>query len=84
MRKFTISALIAFGQVFAVSANTVFISKGMPFAIALSSFTISLLWTLNVKKVAFGNWRDRLIYAGFAMLGCLAGYYFSHWLMTLI
>jgi len=36
-------------------------------------FLISLIWTLNVKKVAFGSWVDRVTYASGASLGSVVG-----------
>lgn len=61
-------------QVTFVSMNVVFISKALIIPMLLTGFLISLIWTLNVKKVAFGTWRDRIIYATGAMCGTYLGF----------
>jgi len=67
--------LTAFIQVFLVSANTYFISRGNFIGIAICGFWISYFWSLNVVKISIGNARDRLIYSSGAMLGGLSGVY---------
>lgn len=73
MRQFA----LAFIQVALVSANTVFISKGYVFWMAVTSFGINLVWTHNVKRISFGCERDRILYASGATTGCIAGYFAS-------
>ena len=63
----------AFIQVFLVSANTYFIASTFYPGIAVAGFGISWFWTSNVKRVAFGSRRDRLVYSSGAMLGGLTG-----------
>lgn len=63
-----------FIQVFLVVLNTYFISKDWMPGIVVCSFGISYFWSHNVKKVAFGSERDRIIYAAGAMVGGCAGY----------
>lgn len=41
------------------------------------SFLISLIWTFNVKSVAFGDTKDRIIYSSGAALGTIAGMYLT-------
>ena len=48
-----------------------------------SGFMISFIWTLNVKKVAFGGWRHRFIYATGAMIGTGMGFYLSNFIASL-
>ena len=67
----------AFLQVTFVSMNVVFISKSMIIPMLITGFLISLIWTLNVKKVAFGMWRQRVIYATGAMCGTYFGFLLS-------
>jgi hypothetical protein len=69
--------ITAFFQVLFVSANVFFISKENIIGILISSFMISFIWTFNVKKIAFGNNLDKIIYASGAGIGCLAGFYLS-------
>lgn len=64
-------------QVSCVSMGTVFISKGMIIPMLITGFLISFIWTLNVKKAAFGDYLDRITYATGAMFGTGAGYYLS-------
>lgn len=61
-------------QVSMVSANVVFISQEKILSMAVTGFLISLFWTLNVKKAAFGSWTDRVIYSSGAMAGTIVGY----------
>ena len=79
MRLFTTAIL----QVLFVSMNVVFITKAMVIPMLLTGFCISFVWTLNVKKVAFGGWRDRMIYATGAMIGTGLGFYLSNFIITL-
>lgn len=60
-------------QVTFVAANTVFISRHDLLAAFITSFAISLIWTFNVKRVAFGDNADRIAYAGGAAIGCAFG-----------
>lgn len=66
--------LTAMLQVSLVSMNVVFISRGSIIPMLMTGFAISLVWTLNVKKAAFGRWRERIIYASGAMCGTGIGY----------
>lgn len=70
--------LTALCQVTFVAMNVTFIAKGLMILMLLTGFMISLIWTLNVKKVAFGGWPDRIVYATGAMAGTWLGYVISH------
>lgn len=56
-----------------VSMNTYQVSHQHYVGAGVVGFLISLTWTYNVKKVAFGNWVDRCYYAGGAALGTVTG-----------
>lgn len=62
-----------FFQVLFVAINTYFISKEFYVGVLLCGFIISLIWSWNVKRVAFGTKQDRLIYATGAGVGSLMG-----------
>lgn len=62
-----------FLQVIFVAANTVFITRFQLVHATVTSFLISMIWTFNVKRIAFGDMRDRYAYASGAALGCLVG-----------
>ena len=62
-----------FLQVFFVAINTYFIANRMILGTLFAGFAISLIWSFNVKKVAFGSNADRLIYASGAAIGSLCG-----------
>jgi len=83
MREQTQLFVTALLQVTFVSMNVVFISKSMIVPMLITGFLISLIWTLNVKKVAFGRWRDRFIYAFGAMTGTYLGFILSTKLIKL-
>ncbi|MFN7465278.1 MAG: hypothetical protein ACK53T_07830 [Planctomycetota bacterium] len=74
----------AFVQVTFVAMSSVSIINNSLIMIGVTGFMISFIWTLNVKKVAFGNTRDRFIYAIGAMLGTYCGYFLSKYLITII
>ena len=77
MRLFTTGFL----QVFFVAINTIFLANQFYLGVLLASFAISLIWSFNVKKVAFGSMRDRLIYSVGAMTGSVAGLFVSGWFL---
>jgi hypothetical protein len=62
-----------FMQVFFVAINTHFISTKNLHGTVVAGFIISLIWSFNVKKIAFGSTNDRFIYAFGAALGSLSG-----------
>ena len=67
--------LTAFLQVGLVAINTVLIAKGYVIGIFLASFTISMLWSYNVSKIALSNFSNKLIYSFGAAFGSITGYY---------
>lgn len=73
MRKQFSIFFTGFCQVLLVSANIYFISKLLWIGIAFCGFGISYIWTINVRKVVFGNKVEQLIYSIGAMIGGLAG-----------
>ena len=62
-----------FIQIYFVAVNTIFLSKHIYVGVLISAFLISLIWSFNVKKVAFGSTLDRVIYACGASFGSVAG-----------
>jgi len=70
--------LTAFLQVFLVAANTLFISRLFYPGIAIGGFFISFFWSINVKKIAIGTIKDRLIYCSGAMAGGLCGVFVAN------
>jgi hypothetical protein len=73
-----------FIQVWFVAVNTYFLSKEFYIGVFFAAFMISLIWSFNVKKIAFGNKYDRIIYAIGASLGSLSGLQFSIYIKELI
>lgn len=63
----------AFIQVYLVSLNTIFLSKGIWIGVALASFAISYFWVGNVKKANIATKRDQIIYSLGAMSGAICG-----------
>lgn len=62
-----------FVQVFFVAVNTYFISKKFYAGVFFCGFIISIVWSWNVKKIAFGSFKDRMFYAFGAGVGSLIG-----------
>jgi hypothetical protein len=65
--------ITGFVQVFFVAINTYFLSKEFYLGVFICAFIISLIWSWNVRKVAFGTFKDRLCYALGAGFGSLLG-----------
>jgi len=63
----------AFIQVFLVSINTIFLSKGYYLGVAIAGFAISWFWVSNVKKANIATKKDQFIYSLGAMCGGLTG-----------
>lgn len=66
--------LTSFIQIGLVAINTLLIAKGYILGIFLASFTISLLWSYNVSKIALSDVRRKLIYSFGAGFGAVVGY----------
>lgn len=72
--------LTALVQVTFVAMNVTFIAHQRIVPMLATGFMISLIWTINVKRVALGTWWDRITYANGAMLGTGLGYIISNWI----
>lgn len=75
--------LSGFLQVSLVAVNTYFISQREYLGVLVASFAISFVWSLNVKKIAFGDIKDRLVYASGAAAGGAFGLYVGELIYTL-
>lgn len=71
-----------FIQVYFVSVNTYFLAKEMYLGVFVAAFMISMIWSFNVKKVAFGTTSDRIIYSFGATLGSLFGLWSSSFIVN--
>ena len=60
-------------QVAFVSMNTIYVTEQAWVLLVLTSFGISFLWSGNVKRIAFGDMLDRIMYATGAAIGCAIG-----------
>lgn len=60
-------------QVALVSANTWFTARGAWAGVAVCSFGISYVWTLNVRHISVSTQAGRMAYAGGATAGALTG-----------
>lgn len=65
--------ITGFIQVVLVVINTYQIAHNKYVGIVFIGFLISLVWSYNVKKIAFGSLSDRLIYATGAAVGSITG-----------
>jgi hypothetical protein len=73
-----------FIQVYFVAINTYFLAKEVYIGVIVASFMISIIWSFNVKKIAFGSIKDRIIYSIGAMIGSVLGLYQSSKIIELI
>jgi hypothetical protein len=62
-----------FIQVYFVAINTYFLAHSFYLGVFMAAFLISMIWSYNVKRVAFGSTRVRIIYSFGAALGAVAG-----------
>ena len=73
-----------FIQVYFVAVNTYFIANEMYLGVLIAAFMISLIWSFNVKKVAFGSTTDRVVYAFGATCGSLVGLWSSSFIASVL
>lgn len=65
--------LTGFLQVYFVAIQTVFLSHSFYIGVVIFGFLISFVWTFNVKKIAFGSLKEKIIYSVGAMIGSILG-----------
>ena len=65
--------IYAWLQVALICLNTWQIANGKIHGALVVGFLISLVWTFNVKRVAFGDWKTRLVYSSGACAGTGTG-----------
>ena len=70
MKKLFITGFL---QVYFVAINTVFLAKGFIFGVLIAAFLISFVWSFNVKRIAFGSTKDKIIYSIGAAIGSVIG-----------
>lgn len=73
-----------FIQVYFVAVNTYFIANEIYLGVLIAAFMISLIWSFNVKKVAFGSNTDRVVYALGATFGSLVGLLSSSFIASVL
>jgi len=73
-----------FMQVLFISVNTSFISKDMYLGVVGSSFIVSYLWSINVKKISMSSIYDRTVYSLGASIGCVSGMFLSKLISELL
>jgi hypothetical protein len=73
-----------FVQVYFVAINTVFLSKELYIGVFFAAFMISMVWSWNIKKIAFGSIKDRIFYSLGATAGSMLGLYSSSFILKLL
>ena len=73
-----------FIQVFFVAINTYLIAKGIFYGVFLCGFIISFIWSHNIRKIAFGDIKDRTFYSLGAATGSVIGLLVSIYLVKLL
>lgn len=76
--------LTGFLQVFFVAINTYFLSKEFFIGVFICGIIISMIWSWNVKRVAFGSTSDRIYYSIGAGFGSLFGLIVSKALLNFL
>lgn len=77
MNKY-VTFLYAYAQVTLIALNTWQIANGKIAGALIVGFLISLAWTFNVRRVAFGDAWTRLIYCTGAMCGTGTGIFLAN------
>jgi hypothetical protein len=72
-----------FLQVFFVSVNTCFLAKEIYIGVLFAAFSISMIWSYNIKKIVFGTFTERIVYSLGATAGSLLGLYTSSYLIKI-
>ena len=67
--------ITGFTQVFFVAANTYLITQRLYVGIFFAAFTISYIWSYNVKKISIGDMKERIMYCFGAAIGSISGVY---------
>jgi len=68
---------LSFIQVFFVSLNTIFLSESNYLGVVVAAFSISYIWTMNVKRISVGTNFERIVYSLGAMSGSLLGLFIT-------
>ena len=69
-------------QVYFVAINTVFLAKELYVGVVFAAFSISMIWSYNIKKIVFGTLIERIVYSLGATAGSLLGLYTSSCFMN--
>ena len=76
--------LTGFAQVYFVAVNTYFLANEVHIGVLFAAFMISLIWSFNVKRIAFGSISDRVVYALGASFGSVFGLWSSSFITSLL
>ena len=66
-------------QVALVAANTWQIAHEKWIGMFFIGFGISFVWVFNVKRAAFSNWKEKIIYPLGAAFGTIIGVLLTKW-----
>ena len=72
-KKYMRTFFQSFLQIALVSISTILITRHIYFGIFVSAFLISLLWTINVSRIAVSTIQQKLIYSLGAGTGAVCG-----------
>jgi hypothetical protein len=50
----------------------------------ITGFLISLVWSWNIKKIAFSTIKDRILYSSGAATGTFCGYFLATFIKNII
>lgn len=78
MNKHIETFVLAWAQVALISLNTWQIANSKYIGALIVGFFISLVWTMNVKKIAFSEWTVRIVYCTGASVGTATGLILSN------
>lgn len=76
--------LSGFLQVIFVTSSTYQISNQMYMGATFTGFMISLIWSYNVRRIAFSDTIDRYLYAAGAATGSYAGIFITKYVYQLL
>jgi hypothetical protein len=76
--------MTGFLQVFLVAMNTVFVSSGHIIPMFVTGLGISLVWSWNIKKIAFSTIKERLKYSFGAATGTVLGWFLATYIKSFL
>jgi len=77
IKRYILIFIAPYVQIMFVAINTILMVEHMVTLVFINTFLLNLIWTYNVKRVAFGNMTVNITYALGASCGSITGMYIA-------